>query len=287
MRCSPRSSSWTTCCLPTAALLHGHRRPGGHARGRAPRRRRLRLRPADAPGAHRHGVLGRRASQPAQRAFRRRPAAARRGLRLLRLPHVHPGLRAPPRAAEGDAGGAALESTQSQGSDKIDRRRPRGHSRRAFRRFCQSRRGTVFRRRLSRMGGGAAIIIWILVFFGIFYFLAIRPQRRQRQAHSQMVTMLKKGDEVVTIGGLFGTVTKIGDDWVELEIAKRTKARCLKRAISSITSIVEDEDEYIEAGDDDVIDETYAAPVEEADEVADAEPAANPEAPEPPQEPKA
>ena len=137
------------------------------------------------------------------------------------------------------------------------------------------------------MGGGAAIIIWILVFFGIFYFLAIRPQRRQRQAHSQMVTMLKKGDEVVTIGGLFGTVTKIGDDWVELEIAKRTKARCLKRAISSITSIVEDEDEYIEAADDDVIDETYAAPVEEADEVADAEAAANPEAPEPPQEPKA
>lgn len=141
------------------------------------------------------------------------------------------------------------------------------------------------------MGGGAAIIIWILVFFGIFYFLAIRPQRRQRQAHSQMVTMLKKGDEVVTIGGLFGTVTKIGDDWVELEIAKRTKARCLKRAISSITSIVEDEDEdedeYIEAADDDVIDETYAAPVEEADEVADAETAANPEAPDPPQEPKA
>ena len=136
------------------------------------------------------------------------------------------------------------------------------------------------------MTGGATIIIWILVFFGIFYFLAIRPQRRQRQAHSQMVTMLKKGDEVVTIGGIFGTVTKIGDDWVELEIAKRTKARCLKRAISSITSIVEDEDEYIEAADDDVIDETYAAPVEEADEVADAETAANPEAPEPPQEPK-
>ena len=137
------------------------------------------------------------------------------------------------------------------------------------------------------MGGGAAIIIWILVFFGIFYFLAIRPQRRQRQAHSQMVTMLKKGDEVVTIGGLFGTVTKIGDDWVELEIAKRTKARCLKRAISSITSIVEDEDEYIEAADDDVIDETYATPEEEADEVAADEAAANPEAPAPPQEPKA
>ena len=103
------------------------------------------------------------------------------------------------------------------------------------------------------------IIIWILVFFGIFYFLAIRPQRRQKQQHSEMVSMLKKGDEVVTIGGMFGTVSAIGDDWVELEVAKRTRVRYLKRAISSITSIDEydedEEDEYIEAGDEDVTEE--------------------------------
>ncbi|HTX71152.1 MAG TPA: preprotein translocase subunit YajC [Thermoleophilia bacterium] len=103
--------------------------------------------------------------------------------------------------------------------------------------------------------GGATIIVWILVFFGIFYFLAIRPQRRQRQQHAEMVGMLKKGDEVVTIGGMFGTITAIGDDWVELEVAKRTRVRYLKRAISSITSIdeydEEEEDEYIESGEDD------------------------------------
>ena len=74
------------------------------------------------------------------------------------------------------------------------------------------------------------IIIWILVFFGIFYFLAIRPQRRQKQQHAEMISMLKKGDEVVTIGGMFGTVSAIGDDWVELEVAKRTRVRYLKRA---------------------------------------------------------
>ena len=45
---------------------------------------------------------------------------------------------------------------------------------------------------MTRMsGGGFAIIIWIAVFFGIFYFLAVRPQRRQRQAHQEMVAMLK------------------------------------------------------------------------------------------------
>ena len=107
------------------------------------------------------------------------------------------------------------------------------------------------------LGSGGAIIIWILVFFGIFYFLAIRPQRRQKQAHAQMEHMLKKGDEVVTIGGQFGTVSRIGDDWVELEVAKRTKVRFMKRAISSITDISEDveeedEEEYIEVEDEDV-----------------------------------
>ena len=104
------------------------------------------------------------------------------------------------------------------------------------------------------------IIIWILVFFGIFYFLAIRPQRRQKQQHQEMVSMLKKGDEVVTIGGMFGTISAIGDDWVELEIAKRTRVRYLKRAVSSITSVEEidedDDDEYIEAAEEDVIEES-------------------------------
>jgi preprotein translocase subunit YajC len=133
------------------------------------------------------------------------------------------------------------------------------------------------------------LIVWILVFFGIFYFLAIRPQRRQKQQHQEMVTMLKKGDEVVTIGGMFGTITGIGDDWIELEIAKRTRVRYLKRAISSITSINEDEDEdeYIEAEDDDVTEEagtdTGALEASADGETAEAEP----DAPAPPEEPKA
>ena len=118
------------------------------------------------------------------------------------------------------------------------------------------------------------IIIWILVFFGIFYFLAIRPQRRQKQQHQEMVSMLKKGDEVVTIGGMFGTISAIGDDWVELEIAKRTRVRYLKRAVSSITSVEEidedeDDDEYIEAAEEDVIEESDDEVDEE--EVADDE----------------
>jgi preprotein translocase subunit YajC len=145
------------------------------------------------------------------------------------------------------------------------------------------------------------IIIWILVFFGIFYFLAIRPQRRQKQQHAEMISMLKKGDEVVTIGGMFGTISAIGDDWVELEVAKRTRVRYLKRAISSITSVdeydEEEEDEYIEAAEEDVIEEADEEVVEEADEAAieeaeevapdvDATDAEAPGAPEAPEAPK-
>ena len=149
--------------------------------------------------------------------------------------------------------------------------------------------------------GGATIIIWILVFFGIFYFLAIRPQRRQKQQHAEMVSMLKKGDEVVTIGGMFGTISAIGDDWVELEVAKRTRVRYLKRAISSITSIdeydEEEEDEYIEAADEDVTEEVDEEYVEDdgkssrtksvAEETADEATAETPDAPDAPEAPKA
>jgi preprotein translocase subunit YajC len=126
--------------------------------------------------------------------------------------------------------------------------------------------------------GGAAIIIWIVVFFGIFYFLAVRPQRRQRQAHQEMVAMLKKGDEIVTVGGMFGVIRRMGDDWIELEITKGTRVRFLKRAISQIVSEEEDEDEdyeeYVDeietaADEDEVVDEDVADEVVLEEDVAD------------------
>jgi preprotein translocase YajC subunit len=124
-------------------------------------------------------------------------------------------------------------------------------------------------RRVNVTGTGM-LIIWILVFFGIFYFLAVRPQRKQRQSHNEMVAMLKKGDEIVTIGGLFGVVRRLGDDWVELEVSKGTRVRFLKRAISQIVSEEdEDEEEYEEYAEDEI-----EAADDEA-EVADEEPPAD------------
>ena len=142
------------------------------------------------------------------------------------------------------------------------------------------------------MNGAVMMIFYVLLFVAIFYFLAVRPQRRQKQQHAEMMRAIKKGDEVVTVGGMFGTVRKLGDDWVELEVAPRTRVRYLKRAVSSITVAVEDDDEddaYIDAAEDDVIEETveeddFDEP--EADEAEITEQAAG-ETPDAPEAPKA
>jgi preprotein translocase subunit YajC len=87
-----------------------------------------------------------------------------------------------------------------------------------------------------------------------------------------MERMLKKGDEVVTIAGMYGTVTRIGDDWVELEIAKRTRARFMKRAVASIVTIAEEEEEdeeIIEPEEDEVYEEDETEEGEGADESAE------------------
>ncbi|MEZ5126725.1 MAG: preprotein translocase subunit YajC [Thermoleophilia bacterium] len=120
-------------------------------------------------------------------------------------------------------------------------------------------------------GGSTAIILWVLIFVGIFYFLAIRPQRRQKQQHDELLRMIKKGDEIVTIGGMMGTVTRIGDDWLEVEVAKRTRVRLMKYAIRSITTISEDDEEdeeLIEVEEDEFVegDEIEEPEAEEPEE---------------------
>lgn len=61
--------------------------------------------------------------------------------------------------------------------------------------------------------GGVLVMLWYLVGFGaIFYFLLIRPQRQQQKQHEEMVKGLKKGDEIVTAGGVVGEIVHIKDD---------------------------------------------------------------------------
>lgn len=70
----------------------------------------------------------------------------------------------------------------------------------------------------SPEGGGAASSLFILVaFIAIFYFLLIRPQRKQQKAHEQMVENLKKGDIVVTLGGIMGKIIHLDEEKVTLK----------------------------------------------------------------------
>jgi preprotein translocase subunit YajC len=74
----------------------------------------------------------------------------------------------------------------------------------------------------------------LVLIFIVFYFLLIRPQSKKAKEHKQMVEALAKGDEVVTSGGLLGRITKIGDNFIELEVAEGTSVRVQRQAVANL-----------------------------------------------------
>ncbi|ADG05727.1 preprotein translocase subunit YajC [Kyrpidia spormannii] len=77
-------------------------------------------------------------------------------------------------------------------------------------------------------------ILSIIVMFAIFYFLLIRPQQKRQKERQAMLSKLQKGDKVVTIGGIHGTVVDLTDDQVTLRVAETTKIVFERSAISSV-----------------------------------------------------
>jgi preprotein translocase subunit YajC len=75
----------------------------------------------------------------------------------------------------------------------------------------------------------------MLVLMGlVFYFLLIRPQQKRMKEHKEMVEGLKRGDEVVTQGGLIGKVAKVADEEVTVELADGVKVRVVRQTIASV-----------------------------------------------------
>jgi len=68
----------------------------------------------------------------------------------------------------------------------------------------------------------------------IFWFLIIRPQMKRQKEHTEKVEGLKKGDEVVTAGGLVGKIIKVDDQYVDLELAKGVKVKAVKHTIGDV-----------------------------------------------------
>jgi preprotein translocase subunit YajC len=79
------------------------------------------------------------------------------------------------------------------------------------------------------------ILPWLLI-FAIFYILMIRPQQQRVKQHQAAINAVKKGDEVITGGGIRGRVTKVGDEEAEVEIAQGVKIRVIKSTISQVVT---------------------------------------------------
>jgi preprotein translocase subunit YajC len=97
-------------------------------------------------------------------------------------------------------------------------------------------------------GSTLTAILPLVLLVGVFYFLLIRPQQRRARAQRELVMSLEVGDEVVTIGGMFGTITAVDDESVTVEVAPGTSMRFVKSAIAR--KLVRDEDLEEEAGED-------------------------------------
>ena len=83
-------------------------------------------------------------------------------------------------------------------------------------------------------------LIPLILIFGIMYFLLIRPQQKKAKDHQAMVQAIRRGDQVVTQGGLIGKVTKVKDEnELEVEVSEGVKVRVLQSTISQVLNKTE------------------------------------------------
>jgi preprotein translocase subunit YajC len=83
-------------------------------------------------------------------------------------------------------------------------------------------------------GMGIEFIIWMAVLFGLMYFMLIRPQKKQRKDHEGMLGSLKKGDKVVTTGGVLGTIRGLTNQVATLEVSDGLSMRVQKSHIAGL-----------------------------------------------------
>lgn len=77
-------------------------------------------------------------------------------------------------------------------------------------------------------------IVMLVAIVGIFYFLMIRPQQKRAKEHKNFLESLKKGDKVITSGGLYGTITGITDDAITIEIAEKVRVKVEKGTVATL-----------------------------------------------------
>ncbi|WP_397597368.1 preprotein translocase subunit YajC [Sphingorhabdus sp.] len=85
--------------------------------------------------------------------------------------------------------------------------------------------------------GGSAFFVQLfplLLIFVVFYMFLIRPQQKRAKEHEAKINAVQKNDDVITGGGLMGKVTKVADDYVEVEIASNVRVKVVKSTIANV-----------------------------------------------------
>ena len=82
--------------------------------------------------------------------------------------------------------------------------------------------------------GGFTAFIPLILMFVIFYFLLIRPQQKKTKEHREMISNLRKGDRVITAGGIYGRITGIDDTTVTLEIADKVRIKLSRNNVGAL-----------------------------------------------------
>ena len=105
------------------------------------------------------------------------------------------------------------------------------------------------------MNGNMNGMVSLLLIFVIFYFFLIRPQKQQANKRMEMLNALKAGDKIVTIGGICGTVARMTDEKVYIEVAEGVVLEMLRTSISTVETEEDLKDPFAEDEDEDLDDE--------------------------------
>ena len=120
---------------------------------------------------------------------------------------------------------------------------------------------------VAASSGGGGFFFIIIIAFLLLWLIVVRPQRKRQNQQRELLNELRVGDEVLTAGGIYGTVSRIDDDQVTVEIAPQTEVRVARRAIAGITRDEEDEEtgEHEELEDEEDSHEKWQSAFDEDD----------------------
>lgn len=86
----------------------------------------------------------------------------------------------------------------------------------------------------AQQGSPMSLLVMMVLFFAVFYFMAIRPQMKRAKEHRALLSGLSKGDEVLTNGGIAGRIEELGESFVSVEIAAGVSIKVQKNAITAV-----------------------------------------------------